>query len=431
MLIAQDLEGYAKAYGKYGRYARLKYIVDKAHGETHAQLRAEALLLLLKAAKEIVNPQAYQKYSEVLASHVSQYASRLPDFVVPEFDRIWVERAVKEVQQKKEMLEQEVHQSKVTQIKESMRLALLNQSELMMASGDYVNAMRCLHKSREHCSDAAHLLQYCMRGLVVAVCGQTFQELQMLTSRVHTIQLKTDADVAHTQAAQGVYFMRTGRFRDAATCFMSVKASHLSGSPQDAVAVHDVAVYGALCAMAAFERTEISQRFGESAAFRETLDFVPLFRDIALDFSQCKYASALTQLRQWGGAVELDLVAGPLVPKLLRQIRERAIVQYVSPFIAVSLDTMAEALNTQADELEADVARLVEQKTIPAKIDAQQRVVRKTISNPRTAAFRTALDMGNDFVQETETLLLKMSCFRANVLVKPPRRQQMQAQQMR
>ena len=45
----------------------------------------------------------------------------------------------------------------------------------------------------------------------------------------------------------------------------------------------DVALYGALCALAAFDRAELSERVMKNSAFRSMLELYPEARDLARD----------------------------------------------------------------------------------------------------------------------------------------------------
>ena len=45
----------------------------------------------------------------------------------------------------------------------------------------------------------------------------------------------------------------------------------------------DVALYGALCALAAFDRAELSERVVKNSAFRSMLELYPEVRDVPRD----------------------------------------------------------------------------------------------------------------------------------------------------
>lgn len=59
----------------------------------------------------------------------------------------------------------------------------------------------------------------------------------------------------------------------------------------------------------------------------------------------------------------------PHVQPLIDRIQTRSIVQYVTPFSSVRIETMAEAFGVETEEILRQVEALVEDKRITARID--------------------------------------------------------------
>jgi COP9 signalosome complex subunit 1 len=59
---------------------------------------------------------------------------------------------------------------------------------------------------------------------------------------------------------------------------------------------------------------------------------------------------------------------------LLRDIRNRALVQYCKPFSSVRLPEMAQVFGTTIDALEVELASLIEYKKINARLDSFNKV---------------------------------------------------------
>ncbi len=69
-------------------------------------------------------------------------------------------------------------------------------------------------------------------------------------------------------------------------------------------------------------------------------------REIVADFYASRYARCLAALERWRPALELDAGLARHLPAMTAAIRERALLQYATPFSSVDLASMAAAFNT-------------------------------------------------------------------------------------
>ena len=72
----------------------------------------------------------------------------------------------------------------------------------------------------------------------------------------------------------------------------------------------------------------------------------PQMREIVADFYASRYARCLAALERWRPALELDAGLARHLPAMTAAIRERALLQYATPFSSVDLASMAAAFNT-------------------------------------------------------------------------------------
>jgi COP9 signalosome complex subunit 1 len=70
----------------------------------------------------------------------------------------------------------------------------------------------------------------------------------------------------------------------------------------------------------------------------------------------------------------LDIHLHEHVESLLQKIREKALVQYFSPFTSVDMQEMAKAFNTTAVGLEKELSKLIFEGLIQARIDSHNMV---------------------------------------------------------
>lgn len=102
----------------------------------------------------------------------------------------------------------------------------------------------------------------------------------------------------------------------------------------------------------------------------------------------------------------------------MKLIRNRALVQYFSPFSSVSLSRMAEAFGWTEDATEKAVFDLIDAGELEARIDSQNRVVTAYAPDKRSAMFKDAFRIGKEIERSNGAALLRLKLVQADVLVK-------------
>jgi len=105
-----------------------------------------------------------------------------------------------------------------------------------------------------------------------------------------------------------------------------------------------------------------------------------------------------------------------------KKIRNKALIQYFSPFISVDLNTMAAAFNTTVAGLERELSRLIMDNSIQARIDSHNKRLYARTTDQRSATFEKTITMGEEYQENTQSLLLRVNLLRNDFVVKPPRR---------
>lgn len=104
------------------------------------------------------------------------------------------------------------------------------------------------------------------------------------------------------------------------------------------------------------------------------LELEPQLRDIIHKFYESKYASCLKLLDEMKDNLLLDMYLAPHVPTLYTKIRNRALIQYFSPYMSADMRRMAEAFNTSVSALEDELMQLILDGQIQARIDSHNKV---------------------------------------------------------
>lgn len=148
-----------------------------------------------------------------------------------------------------------------------------------------------------------------------------------------------------------------------------------------------MAVYGGLCALATFDRQELQRNVISSSSFKLFLELEPQVRDIIFKFYESKYASCLKMLDEMKDNLLLDMYLAPHVRTLYTQIRNRALIQYFSPYVSADMHKMAAAFNTTVAALEDELTQLILEGLINARIDSHSKILYARDVDQRSTTF--------------------------------------------
>lgn len=400
-LLTEDLEAYSGQYGTHGAIQRLQFIASQT---SKANLKIDALKLCLDLLKRTTNCKGYTEAHNCLKELLEGN-----DAALPIYDQVWVDATQKQNGILKELYEQDLSQARASQMKENIRGCYHQLTNLCLEQGEYAAAEKYLAKSREFCVEPQAVFATCMTIIRLRALQRQYSDIQNFTSKAHHTPFKDDSSQSKIFAAYGLYNMATGKYRDAATSFSQVKPQDLGTAFSDLLSPQDVALYGVLCALGSLDRAEVQQKLLDSQTFRECLDMAPQIRDLAVDFCNCRYAACLSSLGKLQEPLSLDVHLHGQVANLCEQIRNKGIVQYFAPFMSVSLHRMAEAFNTDVESIQREVAKLIGQRQLDAKIDSHRKILHASHADHRRATYQNALRVSGDFLDSTHALILRMN----------------------
>ncbi|CAN0287000.1 unnamed protein product, partial [Discosporangium mesarthrocarpum] len=177
----------------------------------------------------------------------------------------------------------------------------------------------------------------------------------------------------------------------AASKFLEVSPD-LGTSFSGVIVPEDVGVYGGLCALATFHREEVKRRLLDNAAFKNFLDLIPQVRELIHDFANSRYKACLGHLASIRGELDLDLHLHSHVTKLYKNIEDKCLMQYFSPYTSVKLSAMSESLGMQVPELEKKVAALIIGNQMLARIDSKNSTLHGKHADQRSTSYRKVLE---------------------------------------
>ncbi|CAI2732173.1 unnamed protein product [Schistosoma spindalis] len=228
---------------------------------------------------------------------------------------------------------------------------------------------------------------------------------------------------ARTQLAiaAGLVELASRNYRGAAMNFLQVNHDHCESPTSRIVTISDLAFFITLCSLATFERTELATLVLGNASLRLLLEAEPACRDMLQSFHQADYASCLGRLNKLRNILRLDIFLSDHVSALCREIRSRALCQYFSPYSSADLNLMAKAFDTNVASLENELAVLIQDGSIKARIDSHKQLLRVLDVDQRCLTFARAVRLVDEYKNRTHSLILRMALARQKLTVKSTR----------
>lgn len=125
------------------------------------------------------------------------------------------------------------------------------------------------------------------------------------------------------------------------------------------------------------DRNELQSNVLDNAQFRTFLELAPHIRRAVAQFVSGRYSACIAILESYRPDYLLDIYLQNHIGAIYSQIRSKCIIQYLTPFSCVSLDTMNKAFGGPDQVIEDELADMIQSGALQARINAIDRV------NPR------------------------------------------------
>lgn len=419
-----DLEVYANSYIGLAKLYRLIFIIDHC-----PSLRLEALKMAISYVMITYNVNLYQVLHQKLAEVTSN--SSIPDVAaqstsqdVPTIDSMWIETRSKKAALKLEKLDNDLKNYKSNSIKESIRRGHDDLGDHYLDCGDLSNALKCYSRSRDYCTSGKHVVNMCVNVIKVSVYLQNWSHVLSYVSKAENTPDFVESQTKDTnlltstklKCAAGLAELATKKYKSAAKHFLQANLDHCDFP--ELMSANNVAMYGGLCALATFDRHELQKNVIFSSSFKLFLELEPQLRDIIFKFYESKYASCLKLLDEIKDNLLLDMYIAPHVNTLYTQIRNRALIQYFSPYLSADMHKMATAFNRTVSALEDELMQLILEGQIQARIDSHNKILFAKDVDQRSTTFEKSLQMGKEYQRRTRMLILRAAVLKNKIHVK-------------
>eukprot|EP00759_Apiculatamorpha_spiralis_P051177 PhF_6_TR5137/c0_g1_i1/m.7305/K12175/GPS1, COPS1, CSN1; COP9 signalosome complex subunit 1 len=341
-----------------------------------------------------------------------------------EISEQWVKETEEKISQRMNVLENELHLAKTNVlVKDTIRTCLTNLANFMHQCGDYAGSTRNYARVFDYCSNQKQMVEVNLAMILVSIEHNNYtfasQCIEKAEQRVDASKDKVES--AKLKIAQALVLLEQKKFKAVAKKLLVDIRPEVADCWREVVTSIDLVVIAAICALASFDRAEVKKYLMEPPHVKVLLEMIPEVRDVIVDFYSSRYATCLRALDTIKDAMLLDVFLRPHIAVLQDQVRQRALRQYVMPYLSVDMTKMASAFNTTVPELEKELAVAIQDGSIVARIDKAKKVVFAARANQRVVTYNQALNAGRTFVTETENHIRRLHMLRYDFVVRPSR----------
>ncbi|KAI2809698.1 hypothetical protein RDWZM_003104 [Blomia tropicalis] len=412
-----EVESYISQYSGYLKLMRLLFIADHC-----PSLQIDALEQALKFVKESTfNVNAYGNIHKKLidALALNGQSSKINLYSL---DTVWMEEKSKMSQIYFEKLDNDLKNYKTNSIKESIRRGHDDLGIHYLQCGDLGNALKCFSRSRDYCMGEQQMLNICLNVIKISIYQRNWLHVNSFICKAENSPEMQTNSAAKTKinCLAGLYDLVTKRYKNAVKRFMAANIDEISTDFSDVLSANNVAIYGGLCALATLNRSALHKQVISNTNYKLFLELEPQLRESIHKFYESKYTVCLSLLDEMKDSFLLDMFLAPRIDELYSMIRNRALVQYFSPYLSADLVLMARSFNTTITLLEDELMQLILDGQIQARIDSHNKILYAKDSDERLTTFENSLEMGRKWQMKTAAFILRAACSRNGHIVVSP-----------
>lgn len=289
-----------------------------------------------------------------------------------------------------------------------------------MLQGDFSNALKSLYRCREYNSTPEQVIEMCMMIIKIHCLTGTASRAQSYLSKAeNSITPNQPQIAAQLKAASALISLGNENYITAAHKFIDVPFL-IENSFAEVIVPESISLCGVYCALASFSRMELKTHVLSNRVFKQFLETTPGLNRLVSTFYHCQYSEFLVLLEEWNRKAVLSIYLGSHVTTLSTKIRNRALIQYFNPYLSLSISKMADTFNTNVQELEIELAKLIMDGKINGRIDSHNKILYSTKEDKRTTSFKKAIQIGEEHQQDITSFILRTNLLKHNFVVENP-----------
>mmetsp|Transcript_3392 Transcript_3392/g.3115 ORF Transcript_3392/g.3115 Transcript_3392/m.3115 type:complete len:339 (+) Transcript_3392:226-1242(+) len=308
-----------------------------------------------------------------------------------------------------------VNQAKNAGLKDSMKISIIEEGDMFLDAGEPGLALKTYMRLKDIQSTKDQQYELYTKIARAALQKSNFSYAQNICQKAISVGTASIPLKSVVQAIVGVCHLESKNYKQAARAFLEVKQGQIY---HEFLTDSDIAIYTTLCALISFDRSEVKNEILKSKTFGTFLEEEPRCIEILDAFLSCRYFDLIQRLNSIRDSLRYDLFIGAKLSDVYLEIKNRAIADFLKPFKRVKLDVLAHAFNSSVEDIEKQVARLIMDGTVEARIDSHNKIIQSRFANEKVVTYREALNIGKRVLRNNESMLLRMNMVQQKLIVK-------------
>lgn len=338
------------------------------------------------------------------------------------FDAQWMAKQGQQNEKQVRYLEDEIQRWRNLSNRERICSSYLAAAEYCVSIGSWNTAISRYIEAKSYAGDTKMLLDINLKIMITSIKSGQFGHVKSEAS--HAIAsdeiYKDNVIRSKVLCCLGLYHLYHQRYDAAVSMFIDCHFS-VYNKLKEIVSGKDIALYGGLCALASFSRTQLKKNVLDNVEFKRFLELTPKVSSLVRAFYDSEYGKVMAGLQSLKNDMLIDIYLYRCCEHLLTSIRGKALVQYFSPYSAMDINKMAESFRVPIDEMEKELSTCIGDNHIKAKIDSHNKIVYASTQNRRNDLFQSVLNVGDEFQRDMKAVLLRSSLIQNNVIVSQAR----------
>ncbi|VDK88024.1 unnamed protein product [Onchocerca ochengi] len=449
-----DLETIRASYKGYALINRLLFIAD-----TCPPLQKDALVMLINYIVEHTsNVQVYlaahHRLNALRAAPVELHSSSISTDMntvddLPRLNSQWMDATTAKSQTRLEMLAAEFKRQKEEGVKESARRTMHDLFEQQIAMGQLQEAAKLYGRGiREYCATPKHIIEMLLNWIEVTIYLNHWHRVEPLLTQIERALIEAievenvaatstsrpgrlaanstyaatrnmkeiiDSAKAKVSAVAALNYLNMRNYRLVAEKCLKIEFDNFDYPAL--LAAKDVVMFGTLCALATFDRSELKDKVLGSLMFWKFLEAEPKLIELLQKFVKSQFGICFDILEKIRDQLLLNMHLWSHVKELYHLIRRRAIVQYFTPYAVADMNKMAITFRVHVDELENELVKLIERNEISARIDSSCKKLYSKNVNQVTTTYNELIKVSDTMHRNILDILLRAALHQAQITI--------------
>ncbi|EDQ86687.1 uncharacterized protein MONBRDRAFT_33692 [Monosiga brevicollis MX1] len=281
------------------------------------------------------------------------------------------------------------------------RATLLRKSHIEYERGDLTAAARYLARVPHYCKTPEDMLQYSLESARLAAEQGMWAHVITLVNKERLSKILPDHPKAEAQfnCLEGLATFMIGKL-DKSVQLLASAAYTENGTACELMTSRDLSLMCGLSALASLDRPELVLLL-QNTELKQHMESCPEIRELLRAMVKAQYRSLLDILQKVKPLAMADMYINKSWARLYENIIARAMIQHVTPYVALDLHAMAATFNMELEALEEQLVTLISEGRIAARIDNQHKVLHATQGNVRAAVIEDSVQTARDLVDNT------------------------------